>query len=56
MPISKAIVTPYRITFRADTRVLVHCRVYIKREFYADKVRLRVQAGPFPFQNKQVMN
>ena len=34
----------------------VHCRVYLNREFWADKVRLSVQAGPFPFQNKQFMN
>ena len=34
----------------------VHCRVYLNREFWADKVRLRVQAGLFLFQNKQFMN
>ena len=34
----------------------VHGRVYLNREFFADKVRLRVQVGPFPFQDKQFMN
>ena len=28
----------------------VHGRVYLSREFCADKVQLRVQAGPFLFQ------
>lgn len=34
----------------------VHCRVYLNREFWADKVPWRVQVGPFPFQNKQFKN